>query len=394
MIRLSDAVIRRIKYRQGKTVDIRFDKDLPGFGVRVFPSGKTAFVLRYADESGRRRLRTVSPCERMTIEEARAEAKRIVAQINRVTKLRREFGIIPTFEALAKRYIESYAKLHRRTWRTDERRLQIHILPELGALPITSIRTIDCVQLHAKITAEKGKPSEANKCIDLVRAIFNKAMTWSLFEGHNPCRGVKKNLERPRKRWVTPDEMPKLMEALSQETSVYARAAVLLYLLTGLRKREILNARWSDIDFQRSVLTISKTKTNEDYFVCLSNAAISVLEQIPRVPGNPYIIVGRHNRKNLVDITKPWHRIRTAAGIEDVHIHDLRHTFGAWMTDAGHNLKLVGEALNHANIRSTQRYSHLQKQTVHAAIEGHGKKLFEFIRSASIIEILALTLTM
>jgi integrase len=282
---------------------------------------------------------------------------------------------------LAELYLERHSKPRNKTWREDKRRFDTYIVPELGRHAIAAISRADVAALHAKV-GRRGK-YEANRVLALVSSMFARAAEWGLLaEGApNPARGVEPFRERARDRWIRPSEMPRLAQAIAAEPNVYVRAAIWLYLLTGVRKGELLRARWSDVDFERAELRLPETKSGEPHVVPLSSVALRVLSEIPRQAGNPYILPGAKRGTHLVNIGKNWRRIREAAGCADVRLHDLRRTVGSWLATAGASLHLVGTVLNHADTDTTRIYARLADDAARRALEEHAARLLEAARA-------------
>jgi integrase len=207
--------------------------------------------------------------------------------------------------------------------------------------------------------------------------MFELADLWGIVEeGHpNPTRGVEKFKEEKRDRYVTPEELPRLIEAIQKEPNESAKQAIWLYLLTGLRKEELLKAKWSDIDSGRDELKIEDTKNGKTHYIPLSAAVRTLLDQIPKVAGNPYIIVGKNPSAHLVNVDKPWQRVRKTAEIEDARIHDLRRTVGSWLAQAGNSLHLIGRVLNHSNTTTTAVYARFGQDSVKDALDRHGEQI-------------------
>ena len=162
--------------------------------------------------------------------------------------------------------------------------------------------------------------------------------------------------------------MPAVAESINQERNPYIRGALWLYLLTGMRRSELLRARWSDVDLERKTLRLPQTKAGRPHTVRLSDAAVKILKDLPRMLHNPHIIPGRKKGEALVNINKPWGRVRKRAGIEDVRLHDLRRTLGSWMAQGGDSLITIGKALGHSNTSTTATYAHLLEDPVHEAV--------------------------
>jgi integrase len=222
-------------------------------------------------------------------------------------------------------------------------------------------------------------PYEANRTIRLLSKMFELAKDWNYLDHNdgNPAKGIKLFKEEKRDRWLTHNELPQLIEAIDKEQNLYARIAIWLYLLTGVRKTELLTAKWSDIDFERKELRLSDTKAGRVHYVPLSEAAMDLLSRVPRLQDNPCIIPGHITGKHLVNISKPWNRIKTAAKLEDIRLHDLRRTVGSWLAQSGNSLHLIGKVLNHSNQSTTAVYARFAQDDVRNALEGHGKMLME-----------------
>ena len=264
------------------------------------------------------------------------------------------------------------------TWKTDEGRLERHIPSGWKNRKVSNIRRNDVEVLHARIGIDR--PYEANRTLDLLRVVFKLARAWEMMpaDSLNPAEGVKKFREHKRKRFVTPAELPEIAKAIDAEPNVFARSALWLYLLTGARKTELLAVRRKeDIDWKAARLRLPDTKAGETQFIPLSAHAIAIMQAIPVVEGNPYLLPGRKSGKHLVNIDKSWRRVRKAAKVEDMRLHDLRRSVGSWMTQSGVDLNVIRDALRHANVSTTLTYARLGADPAREAMEAHGKKIME-----------------
>ena len=207
--------------------------------------------------------------------------------------------------------------------------------------------------------------------------MFELGKRWGFVpeERANPAKGIEHFKEHKRDRWVTPDELPRLTQAIDQEVNLYARYAFWLYLLTGMRKMELLTAKWEYIDWERRELRIPQTKGGRVLYLPLSEAALTLLRNIPQLQGNPFVLPGAKEGKHLVNISKPWRRVRKAAGIPDVRLHDLRRTVGSWLAQAGNSLHLIGRILNHSTQSTTAVYARFAQDHVRQALQAHGKRI-------------------
>ena len=255
----------------------------------------------------------------------------------------------------------------------DQRRVTIekHILPDLGAMPFASVGRDHVADLHYEL---RGTPAMANLMVAILSQMFNKAEAWGLApEGGNPCRFVVKYKERKRERFLTDDEFDRLGRVLNEmeaegRVSVHAAAALRLLMLTGCRRNEIVTLRWAEIDLDAGELRLRDSKTGART-VPLSPAAVTVLAALPRVPGNPWVIAGRKPGTRLSNINEQWHRVRKRARLENVRLHDLRHSFASRALALGESLPMIGRLLGHTQVETTARYAHLARDSVREAAE-------------------------
>lgn len=382
-VKLTKRIIDAENYQgNGDSKHILWDSELTGLGLRVYPSGKKSFVLSYR-QNGRKRLFAIGKYGVLTIDEAREQAINKLSEIGKgedPVQERRNQTKAQTFGELCTLYLERHAKLHKKSWGEDERRINTRLLPVWRHHLIGAITRQDISTLHSKIGVDY--PYEANRVLALVSKIFELAIEWSILPENqaNPAFRIKKFKEEKRDRYVKEEEMPRLMEAIQQERNVYARSAVLLYLLTGMRKSELLGIKWEDIDFQREEIRLNDTKAGRVHYVPLSSVAKDILNKIPRDANNPYVFVSSKGG-NLTTIRKPWVRIREQAGLDDVRLHDLRRTVGSWLAQSGHSLHLIGQVLNHSNESTTKVYARLQDSNSKDALENYANTSDRFIPS-------------
>ena len=249
--------------------------------------------------------------------------------------------------------------------------LENHILPALGMMPLAMVETAHVAALYYRL---RETPRAANRALSVLSKMFSLACAWGLVaDGTNPCKGVRKYKEKKRERFLTRDEYRRLGMALAEAeaesqagiegaVSPYAIAALRLLMLTGCRLTEILTLRWDDIDRTAGEFRLRDGKTGAR-MVPLTPTAETVLAGIARVQGNPWVIVGKKPGTHLSTITADWYRLRAHAGLDDVRIHDLRHSYASRALAAGESLSMIGKLLGHADIQSTARYAHLARET-------------------------------
>ncbi len=377
-MKITKRLIDAAKYEgNGKSQDIRWDDQLPGFGLRVYPTGRKAFVLSYRS-SGRKHIMTVGTYGPITLDQARRKAKTYLAQVidgGDPLDARRKVVRGKTMNDLCTDYLERYAKPRKKTWKEDERRIDRHIRPLWGGIKVKAIKRSDISTFHHKLG--KTAPYEANRILALLSKMFELAGQWGFIEegSPNPAHKIEKFKEDKRDRWLTQEELPQLAEAIDRDPNTYVRAALWLYLLTGLRRSELLQLKWSNIDFNRNEIRLADTKAGRPHYVPLSTQAVQLIKTIPRLDDNPHIFPGARQGKPLVNIGKPWNRIRKEANVEDVRLHDLRRTVGSWLVQSGKSLHLVGRVLGHSNATTTQIYARFAQDHVKEALEAHGEQI-------------------
>jgi integrase len=360
---------------------VLWDSKVRGLGLRVYPSGLKTWIFSYRS-GGRKRLLALGQYEALAVDAARAKALKELGKVLdgkdplEARKAARTAGM--TVRELAAEYLERHARTRKRTWREDESRINRTILPRWGSRPVSSIRRADVATLHARL---KDAPYEGNKVLRLVSKMWNLAATWGYLPENagNPAKGIIQFREEKRERFVTPQELPRLVERITAEPNVYVRSALILYLFTGARKTELLSARWADVDFSRAELRLPRTKAGRVHYIPLSAPAIMVLKTIPREEGNPHVFPGHIRGSHLVNVEKNWRAAREAAGLEDVRLHDLRRTVGSYLAAAGESLPTIGKILNHSNASTTAIYARLAEDVGRKPLEEHGARVLDLV---------------
>jgi integrase len=385
-----------------------WDSQIKGFGVRCQVRGKS-YVLKTAIQ-GKQRWHTIgrhgSP---WTPDSARIEAQRLLGRIVQ--------GEDPTavksierirMRELCTRYLVQYATTKKKASSValDRMNIENHVAPLLGQRFVDEIKSTDMESF--KIAVQRGKtapedakakqkaqgggivvrggPGVANRCLTLLSTMFGQAELWGLrAKSSNPVKGVSRYAEKPRERFLTADEFGRLGETLNdfeqkELESIYAIAAIRLLILTGARLGEILTLQWSHVRLEQAHLRLPDSKTGAKS-VFLSEPAIELLRHLPHAGSNPFVIVGRRHEKHLVDLQRPWQRIRTAAGIPNVRIHDLRHSFASLAIQNGISLSVIGKLLGHRSTETTKRYAHLEDSFVAGENDKIGQLVNAVMRS-------------
>jgi integrase len=274
---------------------------------------------------------------------------------------------------LLTRFLDEHAddKLKPSTAAEYHRLARLYVLPALRHRLIRDISRSDVVRMHTSLAA---KPYQANRVVALLSKFFNWCESQSHRpDGSNPCRHVEKFGEAKRERFLSSEELTRLGEALrtaeaERTASPWVIGAIRLLALTGARLSEILTLKWEFVDFERATIRLPDSKTGAKTLY-LNAPALTVLAELPRVDGNPFVIVGERKGARLVNIQKPWRRIRKAARLDDVRLHDLRHSFASVAAAGGMSLPIIGALLGHSQPQTTHRYAHLAADPLRAASE-------------------------
>jgi integrase len=348
-------------------------KVVRGFGLRVTAAGAKAFILNYRASGQERRL-TIGGFPSWGISRARAEARELRVRIDRGEDPLAERVALreaPTVRQLADRYIDEHLPKKRPSSAAHDRAmLDYWVIPALGARKVASVRPADIEELHARVT-RKGKPIQANRVVALVSKMFQLAIKWEI-RPDNPCRGaVDRNPEVRRKRYLSAAEIARLSVALGECKDRQAADAIRLLLLTGARRGEVEGATWSqfDLDAGTWLKPGSTTKQKTDHLVPLSAPALMLLSEMGRGRPEEYLFPSGDGHLNL---RHAWDGVRKAAGLVDLHLHDLRHSFASILVSAGASLPLIGALLGHSNPATTSRYAHLMIDPLRDAAERVG----------------------
>ena len=351
-----------------------WDSELLGFGVRVYPTGRKVYVVqtRTGGESGKRV--TVGRHGVITPEEARRRAALIVSRIKAgedpiPEPLAATKG--PTVADLAAVYLEEIVEVRLKPASAKVYRSVIgkHVLPALGRKPALSVDHAAVSALHHSLAAT---PSAANRAVEMLFRIYRAAEERELIpEGGNPCLQVSMNRPRRHERFLTDREFRRLGRALDEEegkggSRMYAAMAIRLLLLTGCRKNEVLNLRWDHVDLEAREMRLGDSKTGPRR-VQLSPAAAELLARIPPVEENPHVIPGMRPGSRMSELQRPWMRVRARAGLQDMRLHDCRHSFASRALALGESLPAIGRLLGHSQVQTTARYAHLTRDSVHEA---------------------------
>ncbi|MER9529587.1 site-specific integrase [Mesorhizobium sp. M0309] len=387
-MQLSDAIIKALPAPASGN-KITYDDDVKGFGIRVTKAGARAFILNYRTRSGLERRYTIGSFPDWKSGPAREEAKNLKKQI--------DVGADPMGQVAAARDAKTVGDLCDRfekehltkkrdsTARDYKALIKNHILPALKNKKVAEVEFTDIDGLHRKIS--KTAPYLANRTVAVLSKMFGLAIKWR-WRTDNPAKGIERNDEQKRHRYLSPAELGKLTEALTALEDQQAANIFRLLLLTGARRGEVQAAKWDQFDLTAGVWTKpgSTTKQKTMHRVPLSAPARLLLNQLREKAKDDavYVFPGR-GAEHRVEIKTEWRELCLAAGIvtaetvgekivvtPSARIHDLRHTYASVLASAGLSLPIIGALLGHSQPATTARYSHLMDDPLRAATERAG----------------------
>ena len=354
---------------------ILWDTDLAGFGCKVTPKGKRSYFLYYRTKEGQQRRPAIGVHGPLKPEAAREIAKRWLAEVAQgrdPSLTRTQDRGAHMVKELCTRYLTEHAETRKKATsiRNDRRLIEAHVLPALGSKKVAAITRAEIAALHHSL---RKTPYEANRMLAMVSKMFGLAERWGLRpDASNPAKNIDRYREEKRERYLSPEELARLWQVLhsdeaSKTASRSAIAAVKLLILTGRRLNEVLTLRWEWIDLDTKVMRLPDTKSGR-LTVSLGEAAIAVLLDL-RANGrdDTFVISGQRTGASLVNLQKPWRALRLLAGLDDVRIHDLRHTYDSVGAGMGMSLPLLGRLLGHTQAATTSRYAHLSLDPVRIA---------------------------
>lgn len=340
-----------------------WDDELPGFGVRVQPSGRKTYVVRYRNARAQQRKQTIARCVDMPPDRARELARKVfsaVAEGHDPAAERQEDRIAPTIEQLRDRYMKEHAEPYKkpRSVKEDERNWRVHVIPWFKGAAVRDIKKARVVALHASMAKI---PATANHCLALLSKAMNLAEDWGWREqGSNPCHRLKKYRMREIELILTPEQIHALTQVVDEmaDNGEILRSVtylVRLLMLTGCRLNEIMSAEQAWVDVQRGLLLLPDSKVGQRR-ITLSPPALEIIATIPK---GKWLIAGRVDGEHMLSPYHAWGRIKKRAGLPpELRFHDLRHTAGSLGHAAGLTQKQIQIMLGHKQASTTERYIH------------------------------------
>ncbi|MDC0934000.1 tyrosine-type recombinase/integrase [Gammaproteobacteria bacterium] len=367
---ITQSFIDTVKVKSKASSTDYYDKRIVGLLLKVLSSGRKTFYLRYKDAENCSCQRKIGNAAILSVIEARDLARLYLAKISlgQDPFLHAPTNPSPTLGSFALEDYLPYVKTYKKSWDMDESRLRNHLLPRFGNRRMSAIEKGDVVALINEL-AENFKPGTINRVAILLRYMFNLAMKWEV-KGvtRNPTAGIpllKENNQN--ERFLSTLDAKALLRAINYSRNKMLKHIIPMLILTGARKREVLDAKWDDFDLDRGIWRIPNTKSGKARAVPLSDTARDLVKKLEATVCCDYVFANPNTRKPYNSFYYSWHTARKDAGLADLRVHDLRHSFASFLVNAGRSLYEVQTLLGHSQITTTQRYAHLSTDSLRRA---------------------------
>ncbi len=373
-IKLTDKIIKELA-PPATGNRVTYDTEVKGFGVRTTAAGAQSFVLNYRADGRERRI-TIGSFPDWSVSAAREQARSLKRRIDVGEDPmgdRHAEREAPTMASLADRYLAEHATRKReRSAKEDASLLRQLIVPKLGKLRVAAVRRTEIEAFHREVT--KATAVRANRALSLLTKMFNLAIGWEI-RTDNPCKGIQRNHEDKRERYLTPAELERLMAALARHPNQTSANVIRLLLLTGARRGEVLNAAWDQFDLEAGVWVkpAATTKQNKLHRIPLSAPAQQLLAEMHAKAEGPALFPGWRGNDRQIDLKRFWATVCRAAKVSGVRMHDLRHSYASYLASSGLSLPVIGALLGHSSPVTTQRYAHLLDDPLRQATERVGR---------------------
>ena len=345
--------------------------------VRSSCPGQGTYYLRYKDSTGKTCHQKIGRTTDIDLADARKKAKQLKAEIALGANPRGEAKAqkeVPTLDSFFDQQYLPHIRVHKRSWKRDVE-LYARLRPVFGGQRLNQISRQRMQQFHASLVETDGlQPATADHVMKVARRMLNLAIEWQVLTGPNVLSRIKLfNPDNRVDRHLNSAQLARLMAVLESDPNRTSSLAAKFLLATGCRLNEALSAKWSQVDRANGTWSIpaANSKSRRIRSVPLSRTACDVLDQLQTEGVYDYLFVNRRTGKRFVSIAKSWLRVREKAGLPNVRLHDLRHTFASLLINAGETLYVVKHVLGHSDTRVTERYAHLsqasQKKAANAA---------------------------
>lgn len=373
-LRFTTDTIKRLKPPTDKAKEQYFDTDLTGFMIEVKNTGTKTYYYRYRVNASQKMIRIGTTTE-LNFQQAKEKYLELKEnQTNPQEHSPQKEKPLITFLEFYNSYYLPYIKAHIKSYETNISVFKNHILKDLSNTSMADLKKLDIKRLHNEmITIKNLSRATANKFLIFLSSAYKLANEFELLNSYNPCRGIKEfELNNQRQIFLTQSQTKRLLNEVNKSSNIHLKYIVPMLLLSGARKREVLDAKWCDFDNINNLWTIPLTKNGKKRILPITKPLQKILNQIPK-DKTPYLFASPLTLKPYISIYQSWNSARTKANLKEVRMHDLRHTYASALVNAKCSLYEVQVLLGHSTAKMTQRYAHLSNDALMKAASNASK---------------------
>lgn len=374
VIQLSAQVCQAAACIEGRAKTDFYDTSITGFILTVSASGSKVFSLRYRDQYGKQRQHKIGDAKSITFDKARLQAQKLRSKVvlgENPADEKQALRKVPTLAEFIEEIYVPHIHQHRRNFQSTLSFLRLHIVPKFGSKHLDAITSEMISDAHIELRNKGYALAMANKLPILFKIMYNigrkkKIQGTSINPANDVVMFVANNA---KERFLSVDETQRLQVALEQSDNTQLKYIVPLMLMFGCRKRELLDAKWVDFDLERRNWHIPMSKNGKARNIPISSKALELLQKLPTWEGCPFVVPNPETKKPFGNLYCSWNTARIRAGLPEVRMHDLRHSFASNLVNSGQSIYVVSKLLGHSQIKTTARYSHLSDATLMSAVD-------------------------
>ena len=373
-LRFTTDSIKRLKPPIDKSKEQYFDSELTGFMIEVKNTGSKTYYYRFRSNNSQKMIRIGTTTE-LNFQQAKEKYLELKEnQTNPQEHSPQKEKPLITFLEFYNSYYLPYIKAHIKSYETNISVFKNHILKDLSNTSMADLKKLDIKRLHNEmITIKNLSRATANKFLIFLSSAYKLANEFELLNSYNPCRGIKEfELNNQRQIFLTQSQTKRLLNEVNKSSNIHLKYIVPMLLLSGARKREVLDAKWCDFDNINNLWTIPLTKNGKKRILPITKSLQTILNQIPK-DKTPYLFASPLTLKPYISIYQSWNSARTKANLKEVRMHDLRHTYASALVNAKCSLYEVQVLLGHSTAKMTQRYAHLSNDALMKAASNASK---------------------
>ncbi|MBO6755688.1 MAG: tyrosine-type recombinase/integrase [Roseibium sp.] len=369
--------VQAARCEDGKKRTVYADTTVAGLTLEVRETGGKTYYVRYTDQYGAQRNYKIGDATSVALNVARdltVDIRSKVAAGEDPFAEKDEKRATPTLDAFFEGQYIPFAQSNKKSWKNDVYRYKHHIQPPLGSRRLDTITTADIVTIHNGLKRNGYAEGTANQVLFLIRHLFNLVIKWKIAGiTQNPATEVGLLRENhKRERFLSKEEVARLNDALKVSSNPFLYYIVSFLLLTGARKQEALRAAWDDFDFEQAFWLIPETKSGRPRAIPISDHLRQLIDSLPSRGKSDWLFPNPKTGLPYASIFFAWDTARKQAGLANVRLHDLRHSFASFLVNSGRSIYEVQKLLGHAHISTTERYAHLSNQTLASAVSAAG----------------------